>query len=221
MMTPVKYGGFGMVDFNAMNEALDLRSYGRLLTSNHPIFAQLREMVNHDDFFNVTIEGEVDKKFRISLEILSGHRKEVLKWEQGVALANVDLRQIIMETKVSDLITDEGKRSLNYFLIRARQPQARVYHLSRRDLGAIRRFLKNKDLNWAIEGVIGGQPLNNRIERREAYPMGGNKLVKISELSSREIRENRTKCDEVIICLYKVCFPFRILSHLYCVSYLQ
>ena len=55
MYTPFNLGGFGMVNIRTLGESLDLRSYGCLVTTNHPFLSQVRQLLNSNDFFNVCI----------------------------------------------------------------------------------------------------------------------------------------------------------------------
>ena len=46
MLTPMKYGGFGLMDIRDLSASLDLRSLGRTLTSTHPLFGQINDSIN-------------------------------------------------------------------------------------------------------------------------------------------------------------------------------
>ena len=61
METESKFGGFGMVNVKLLNDSLDLRSFSRLLVSNHPFFEQIKDLVDSKDFFNVQINACVDR----------------------------------------------------------------------------------------------------------------------------------------------------------------
>ena len=79
MYTPVSMGGFGMVDIRTLGDSLDLRSYGRLLTTRHPFMTQIRELINYDNFFDVSVNVHVDKKLRRSIDLLNEGRRKILQ----------------------------------------------------------------------------------------------------------------------------------------------
>ena len=62
MLTPVSLGGFGMVEIKDLADSLNLRSYGRLVITEHPFFKQVRDLIDSNNFFNVMIKGRVDQK---------------------------------------------------------------------------------------------------------------------------------------------------------------
>ena len=216
MLTPAKLGGFGMVDFNSLNEALDLRSYGRMLTSSHPLFVQLRQLVNYDDFFNVTIEAAVDKKFTNSLGLLNLHRKEILRWHHDAISSNLRLRSLLMDMKLATCLTNAGRQSIAFFAIHIRVNHPRLSQLTAREFATIARFFKDRNLRAITEALIGGpHPLNTEIDRTEAYPYQGNRIVKVSTLSSKDLRESAITLEESIICVYKtglILTPGEVLS---------
>ena len=67
MLTPIKQGGFGIIDINEMVESLDLWSYGRLINSSHPFHMQVKDLINSNNLFNVNVNHAVDLKMKRSL----------------------------------------------------------------------------------------------------------------------------------------------------------
>ena len=63
--SPVACGGFGMININDLNKSLDLRSYGRLLVSEHPMLKQISQIVRSKGWLNIEIKQlSVDEKLK-------------------------------------------------------------------------------------------------------------------------------------------------------------
>ena len=92
MLTPINLGGFGMIDVRALGKSLDLRSYGRLLISNHPFFVQVKGLIDSSNFLNVVINASVDEKCRKSIMTLNELRVKMLRRPIDVITSNVNFR---------------------------------------------------------------------------------------------------------------------------------
>ena len=76
METSTIFGGFGMVNVKALNESLDIRSYARLIKSNHPLFKQIKATMNSRNFFNVKANVQVDAKLMCAIKALNKNRQK-------------------------------------------------------------------------------------------------------------------------------------------------
>ena len=207
MLTPVQLGGFGLLDLKDLGDSLDLRSYGRLQTTMHPFLRQLTALIITDDFFNVRIDALVDNKLKRSIEIVNDARRAMMTWPIEDLLTNTNFVSMLSNTKLTDLLTPQGKQSVAYFMIHRRVRQARVKQVTVGEFGNIKRFIKYRNLEPIIEGLVlaganqvhtGNMPIN------EMYPLlSSRSLVKISSLSSRSLRLSRLNKEESIICIYK------------------
>ena len=80
MLTPCKYGGFGLVDLKDIADSLDLKAYGRLRETTHPFFRQIKDLINSANFFNVELNHKVDIKLEKALKTLNSDRRSILNW---------------------------------------------------------------------------------------------------------------------------------------------
>ena len=71
MLTPVQFGGFGTSDIFLMNKSLNLRSIGRMATTEHPMFKQIWLNLKYRGFFNVKTELMVDLKIKEGIKLLN------------------------------------------------------------------------------------------------------------------------------------------------------
>ena len=202
MLTPVKHGGFGMVDLKDVAESLDLKSYARLMSSKHPMLMQVRELINADNFFDAKVTGHVDKKLKRSLMLLNNSRRVILDWPLEVISGSSRLKAVLMEMKVGSLLTEAGRRSIPFFTIHARQRQATVGMLADRELRSIERHLKYPQLGPMLRRLMIGPHvalLNNDINPLTAHVTRNHAVVNIVNLSSKDLRENVTEFDPILI----------------------
>ena len=71
--TPVKLGGFGMLDIAHLDEGLKCRALGRLLASEHPFMILLRNKVDLNDFFDPKCISNVDSILESAINVLNRH----------------------------------------------------------------------------------------------------------------------------------------------------
>ena len=207
MLAPVSNGGFGMINIKELMNSLDLRSYGRLLTSSHPLLSQLRHQINSRNFFNLKVIEGVDDKLTKSLALLNLDRQSILKWPKEIIIKDANLRSIIAGHKVCDLLTEIGKRSLPYFAIHGRLRGATFSQLTAREYASIERFIIYPELRPIIRTLleVRQQPiLINGLTSLEAYPDKGSSLKRISTLSSKQLRISRSPNEETMQCIYKL-----------------
>ena len=207
MYTPVSMGGFGMVDIRTLGDSLDLRSYGRLLTTRHPFMTQIRELINYENFFDVSVNVHVDKKLRRSIDLLNEGRRKILQWPSEVVERDLNLRQAVLNQSLNCLITPTGRLSLAYFRIHQRTQGAKIGQLTIGELQSVERFIRYPGLGRLCRSML-VLPLNHQvgprtISSREIYPVRQMKILKISTLSSKFIRTEGLR-EEQFICLYKL-----------------
>ena len=112
MLTPVKYGGFGMLDIHLLNKSLNLKSLGRMEGSDHPIFKQLWQHLKLKEFFNVTCELRCDEKLIFALKLLNEQRSVIKTWPLDSVVGNPNLLNMLNKYKLKNLLTRTGMLSI-------------------------------------------------------------------------------------------------------------
>ena len=208
MTVPLNLGGFGMLDLDALSESLDVRSYARLIGSQHPFFSQIVSLLNETNFFNVVINSPVDNKMLRALKLVNAERMMMLRWPTEDLLTNTNFLNVLSSTKLTSLLTPQGKLSVSYFMIHRRQRDATFGQVTLQELRNVSRFLIYPEIEHfltefvtrqlATVAQVGSMPI------REIYPLRKSRnLVKISSLSSKMLRLNSYDQDQNIICVYK------------------
>ena len=205
MLTPVKYGGFGLIDVAKLGESLDLRSLGRTLDSNHPFFRQIRDLFDFTDFFNVKINGRVDLKLKRAVQLLNLDRSEVYRWPREKVMESVSLKTIIQNVKLSNLLTAAGKQSISYLAIHRRVRNPRVYQITLLELASISRFIKEQRLVGLLQMVVGSQYLGVADANvTECYPHKSKIMKRLTTMSSKDLRLSRSCDEENMINVFKI-----------------
>ena len=205
MLTPVSLGGFGMVDVKDLSDSLDLRSYGRLLVTEHPFFKQVRNLIDSNNYFDVGISGLVDRKLKESLKLLNVARKRILAWPVHKVTVSSSLSTIVLNTKLSKLLTGDGMRTLSYFMLSRKYPNCIVRQLTPHEFRTIERLIRYPELRTVIRSLLESPPLPNlNVNDKEVYPCRNMNVVNISSMASKALRLDKHDSAESIICLYKI-----------------
>ena len=122
MLTPTRLGGFGMMDLKELGESLDLRSYGRLIVSDHPFFKQVKDIINAENFFKVSVNAAANQKLTRALNLININRARIFKWTLPNIVSNVQLSSSLLSTPVAKLLTGAGRQSLHFFAVHRRVP---------------------------------------------------------------------------------------------------
>ena len=205
MLSPIEAGGFGLLDIKDLGHSLDLRSYCRLIKSNHPFFKQVKTKICALDFFNLTLLVAVDRKLKMSLESLNAERRLIFQWPIDEIMRNLNLRANIMNIKLKTILSPAGRRSLQYFVLHRRVPDADLRQLRALEFNNLERFVIYPDLCRVIRRLIGtNTPLNGSLNVMEAFPTKERTVTNISALSSKQIRLMNL---QVANCAFKVGTP--------------
>ena len=208
MLTPVSMGGFGLIEVRKLADSLDLRSYGRLLCSNHPLLAQVKHLINANDPFNVT-SPMFDNKLKRSLHLLNEQRVSMLKWPVDKLLNNHNFVKVVLNARVSQLITQAGRQSLLYYRVHTRHNHPKVVDITQAEGRDLKRFIKYPDLRPLIEGCLGQRHVaavnvTANLDAQNCYPVKSMTLLNVSSLSSKGFRVNKESLEEQVICIYKI-----------------
>ena len=185
--TPIKQGGFGMLDIVALDESLKLKALGRLLHTRHPFLKMIKDFVALDQFFYPKINIDVDEVTANGLNLLAKDRS--LLWLNRSLDSNRDLLHAIADIEVDKLVGNRGKASVPFYLLWARGVR-KVSDLTLPDLRSLQRYIdpsKINKLELAIVTRSGNAPLNF-LETIQIK----NKSKPLNLSSTKEIRESRT-----------------------------
>ena len=204
MLTPVSLGGFGMIDIKELGDSLDLRSYGRMMKSSHPFFAQIRELVKNDNFFNAEVNFSVDFKTKMAVRLLNKNRCEILSWPSERIVSSSNLATVLLNMPLAKVISPLGRQSLAYLMIRRRNVNALIRQLTLNELRSVERFIIYPELGGICRALLMAphQP-NLNINSKDIYPCNS-VIVNISSLTSKTLRQNLSNEASKIICLYKI-----------------
>ena len=205
MLTPIKHGGFGLTNIMELSDSLDLKSYGRLLTSNHPLLKQVLRLTKTNNFFETKINANVDDKLLNAIKLLNGDRKKIWSWSTDSIIANLNLRLIISNSKLSDFITLAGKRSLHYLAIHRRVNHPKISQLLEHELRSVERFvIEPRSIN-VLRSIIGDQLRGDTsLLTKEAYPLKEGIVKMMWTQTSKDIRIGRSNEDVDMINIFKV-----------------
>ena len=204
METPTAFGGFGMINVRSLNDSLNLRSFARLIKSNHPFFKQILSLIDSKDPFNVKINAPVDVKLMCAIKAVNRNRSKMLELRTEEILINAGIVSLLNNVKLKDLLSMTGLRSVPFFLIHRRAPDCAPTRLTEQEFRSIERFIKYPQLNSAIRALIASglnAPLNVPID--ELYLRKSKACVSICSLSSKAFRLNEQNDEDTMICIYK------------------
>ena len=207
VLTPCKYGGFGMLDIFKMNESFNIRALGRMSNSEHPVFKQVWSDVKNSSFFNVRTAFAADGKLRAGLKLLNARRLDILTWSPDQIMSNASLVVMLDNCKLINVLTSTGRLSIPAHRVLNRRPNLKLKEITLAELASIERYLISPNLTALIRILIRQAPnlnLNGSVaDASELYPTNAGSVVPMATLSSKAIREDLTKDVDEIICVYK------------------
>ena len=184
--TPVKFGGFGMLDVEELDSSLKLRAIGRLLATKHPFMTLLKAKVDLTSFFKPKINSNADPMISHALKLLESDRSKL--WKEDILSGHKDFVATIREMNIRDLVSARGQASLPFYLA-WRRGARKVKDLNLADIRALSRHLdpeKTDKIKLAINCVIPA-PSPNFVE---SYFIR-NKSKAIEKCTSKEFRTSR------------------------------
>jgi hypothetical protein len=201
MLTPISKGGFGMLNIRDLNRSLIVRNFARLLSTNHPLLKQVRETMTNR-YFAVAASQYCDAIVHRGIKYVTEDRQVILNWETHDVTGNRKLAMMLTNTKLTDLLTPAGKRTLTFISIRSRTPDPRLRHVMRQEMMLLSRFVKFKQLIPSLLMLI-DNPINGAVDEGSMYPIRNRQIADLTKLTSREIRTCQADGDDPI-CIYKV-----------------
>ena len=185
---PIKLGGFGMINIEALDSGIKLRGLGRLMCTNHPLLRLIKEKLNLDEFFEPRLATELDRFAHYAVELLKVDRKKMWSIEQHELTPS--MVSLIRSISLNKAITPVGRNSLSYFNIRMMGIET-VGGLDRPKLNQLARFMDKNLVKISEYAVTINLNVDNTPARNLTVLNGV--LVDLTRASSREIREGRQK----------------------------
>ena len=204
METPTVDGGFGMINIRALNDSLDLRSYARLLKSEHPFFKQIKSCLNVRDPFNVKIDVRVDGKMECAIKALNKNRTKILNLACDSFLANANLVKLVNQFRIKNFFSAAGCNSMQFFMAYRRNRNLTVTGLTTHEFTNLERYAKYPQLNPVVKALIlnGHNPPGNATIP-ELFLIRNSTIVSICSLNSKALRLNQIAEEDSMICVYK------------------
>ena len=194
--TPIRLGGFGMLDICKLDDSLKLRSLGRLLTSTHPGLSIIKEQLNLEEFFFPTVLTDLDLVTKRSTELLKADRQALWdKFDEVEGRRNI--LSAIVNLRINRVVNATGKNSLMYFNI-IRNGKRFVKDLLLNELNTLTRFIDKRLVSLCRQAIAVNHGLTE--VRQDLYP-NGLELRELGGLSSKMIRTYRDRTDPC--CLFK------------------
>ena len=106
---PIKLGGFGMINIEALDSGIKLRGLGRLMCTNHPLLRLIKEKLNLDEFFEPRLATELDRFAHYAVELLKVDRKKMWSIEQHELTPS--MVSLIRSISLNKAITPVGRNS--------------------------------------------------------------------------------------------------------------
>jgi hypothetical protein len=157
LCTDTKLGGFGMLDVADLDKSLKIKMFWRMSYSNHPFLRLVRNKANLNDFFYPSCNVVYDRALEESFAIIRNERDKL--WSTNLLNTNVEFIRAIRQTEIKNVISERGRLSLAYYLIRQRGKRL-VSDISLEELNSLS-FCINPDklekLRLASNMNVGGQ----------------------------------------------------------------
>ena len=198
MYTPIKEGGFGMLDLMQLDKGIKIKGMGRLYESKHPFMKLIKDKTNFQSFFLPNQSCTADGFSKSALKYLTSVRLNLLK--ESSLIGHRALIGLIRNTKVVDFLNNNGRRSILYFNLRIRG-KTKICNLAAEDLRAINRFI-DPDILPMLRAAVTGNVIIHPEEDLGIMIGYKGTLVDIRKLSSKEIRNSISKSEP--ICIYKI-----------------
>ena len=196
MITPIKEGGFGMLDVANLDNGLKLRALGRSIGTKHPMLRMADERTDWGDFCNVKSKGFNEAFIARGIAILNEDRRKI--GEAAHLRGSRPILSLIGERALKASVSGLGKGSLAYFAIRQAGVD-KIKNLSFPQLRSIEMFMDKK---WTelVRASIG---LNLNVNADDKYIYYDNcKLKDMRALSSKEYRLARNNTEQQ--CVFKI-----------------
>ena len=196
MCTPLKNGGFGMLDLACLDDGLKLRALARIVDTLHPMLAIARSRIEWGNFCNVRTKGTNEAIISKSIQLLNKDRLKIIN--NQLVLRSRSILSLLGDIDLKSCISNTGRVSLHYFRLRQLGVN-KIRELSQAQFNSIERFM---DRNWrsALRNAVS---LNLPPDMTDKYLYCvGNKLKDMRALSSKVFRQARSTTEQQ--CVFKI-----------------
>ena len=185
--TPIKLGGLGMLDLSLLDEGLKVRALSRLLTTKHPFLTLLKTRLDMSNFFDPTCTSKLDPVINQALVSLRTYRKGL--WKDDSVARDRGFLMEINKSKISNLISANGRVSISYFMINRRGKRL-VSDLNEVDLNNLAAYIEGHKLPIVRAArVLNGSEVDGV---KESIVVNG-KFKLLQSCSSKTIRDTLFK----------------------------
>jgi hypothetical protein len=137
-----------------------------------------------------------------SLKLLNHDRQQLIEWPAAEVVGSTSCLQVLSNIKLKFLVTNVGRRSVQYFYIARAKPEARVRDLTLDEYRSLNRVLEYPMLDEAIKRIIRSRIYLNEGQVSLMYPCKVGLLTDMRKMSSSMLRKLRVKLEDTI-CVYK------------------
>lgn len=197
VLNSIDNGGFGMLDIIELNRSLKIKAFARLLTTEHPLFAQIRESCLINSYFDVRLSIESSDLINEAVGYVRQDRLKIVDWPTNKLTQSAVINRVLKRTKLTNLLTHAGKQSIAYLTIRQGRPGLVCGDMAPGEAVRLTRYFKWPTLIPVIENMVTNLRNLQPIDDSCLYPVGNHNVVNISKLSSKTIRQV-SKNDEAI-----------------------
>ena len=196
--TPVKLGGYGMLDIIELDQSIKVKSIARLMETNHPFLSKIRQLINFNEFLDVKSKNNCEPVSELGIKLLSRLRQlKILHDLDESSLAISTIKQ----TKISTIINKNGLLSLQFFKLKL-EGKSKIMDITMEDFEKLTAFVENDkiaSLRLAISSRYNSVQSN---EKLKYSIINKGKIVDLRTISSQKIRE--VFKDNTPICVYKL-----------------
>ena len=185
--TPVKLGGFGMLDIVKLDESLKIKALGRILTTVHPFMLLIKEGLTFESYFNPQDCLKIDGISRKGIELLRTDRNRL--WEIGSLDRDRMLLKVIGDTEIKEILNEHGANSIPFYIL-WRSGARKIKDLNLHQLGTIRRYIR-PDKQKKVEDAVTSRSFNADAHFLISYYVNL-KARPLAKLTSKDIREARS-----------------------------
>ena len=183
-----------MLDVSELDASLKLRALGRLFTSNHPFLKLIREKLDLSNFFGPRCCVEVERVTIKGLDLLQKDRDKL--WADSELNSHAGLISTIANTKIKDILSQQGRDSVTYFMLR--RQYTKVGELRQPQLDRLIRYI-GEEKREKISRVVGLNILGRvQIDLTKCYIIKGwsKPLMKCTSKEIRSARSNEEPLKE-------------------------
>ena len=184
MNTPIKYGGFGMLEVSGLDESLKIKAFGRILITRHPMLSLIKNKTDFGNFFAPKCLSLIDPFLAKGIELVTKDRDKL--WTNNAVNKSRSFLAAVGHTDLKHLVNEHGKNSVPFYML-WRNGKRLVRDLSRENLATIVRYIKPERIDiitLARNANLPNENLHNFIFRNKGF-------VSIEKCTSKEIRESR------------------------------